>query len=200
MMRQTLLATAVLFAMTAYAINENAEGFESTDYLEIGKLIFPERAEVLTGFFESFRSDKEGFLKRNEELIDSYGFERMTEFHLLYVIGDTEELLGFIDWRGEENERELEEFVDGQLGAGIVAWSATNKLRSSSKDIDQNDGTFIIKLFKSIDNDLREVGKTLLFFDMGSDSYSFTIVSVEAYDKVRSMAHGQFMAASELKE
>ena len=179
----------------------DASTLGTVDYLQIGKLIYPEDEKEIGELFESFRSNQQRFLRRNKKLLEYYGFNELNdEFSLLFFYGEYKELLKSIDWRGEEDENEVEVFIEKRLPQTKIDWSHTNRLREEYKDSDQHDGSFIIKLFKSVDMDIRHTGQRLLFFDTGSDFYAFIVLSAANVDKVNSIAPRQFMKASDLKE
>ncbi|MCF8278310.1 MAG: hypothetical protein K9J17_16400 [Flavobacteriales bacterium] len=179
----------------------DASTLGNVDYLQIGKLMYTEDEKEIEELFENFRSDQKRFLRRNKKLLEYYGFNELKdEFNLLFLYGEYKELLKSIDWRGEEGEKEVEDFIEKRLPQTKIDWSITNGLREEYKDSVQHDGTFIIKLFKAVDMDVRNSGHGLLFFDTGSDFYAFIVLSAANADKVNSIAPRQFMKASDLKE
>ncbi len=98
-----------------------------------------------------------------------------------------------IDWQGEENEGEIETFMDENLQIK-TEWKSVNDLRKTADEEKQRDGKFIIDLLKTFDKDLATLNKKLIFFDHGWDAYVFTVVDKTSYeaitDKFAPLFHG----------
>lgn len=173
---------AVMYAIEKW--DENHKKRKKTDLFEPGKLIFQSFEEEFVNFYQCFLMGKKAFAKEYQALLKEQGYSDpidMEPVEVLYVFAQSKESAYMIDWRGED-EGEIQEFVEGYLKQKIV-WDKTEKLRAKS-GVDQHDGEFIIPLFKAIDKDLQTIDQRLLFFDLGSDAYFFTVIDAERFKKV----------------
>lgn len=186
--------TFVLFAVFNL-YKKKKKVFGSVDFLEVGKLLYTKHPDDYGEYINHFRSDRKGFIEEYEDLIDEYDFEKITEFDAFRLFGDDKEYFSYIDWKGEENDREAESFIEKKLESVKIEWKLTDKLREQNTN--QRDGTFIIKLFKAADADLRESGYALLFPVIDADGYSFKAVSLDTFEKVKSFAPRYFKGAAE---
>ena len=156
----------------------------AADYLRAGELLFADQREGFTEFYQSYLRRKK---KEEDEPMDA-----LNEF------ADGRNLLGVTDWRGEENEGEVEEFIEQLLGQKIV-WTHTALLRSEVPLDEQRDGGFIVDLFKAMDKDLKAIDRRLLFLGL-SDTYEYMVVPVRVLEDVRKMKLSGLRGAGELRK
>ena len=168
----------------------------STDLLETGQLLFPELKTDFEFFFNSFLNDKKTFLGDNQELLENYDnfeLDKLKPIEVIYIFGDCKEKLWMTDWRGEENEKEIENFLEDKLKIK-TDWRNVNEIRKGVDEKRQRDGKFIIDLLKTIDKDLETLNKRLIFLDLGWDAYVYTVVDQVSYktitDKFGTLFHG----------
>lgn len=173
---------------------------KTSDFQEIGSLIFPSEKGAFETFFQDFLTNKSMFLDEHVDLIEEYGFDNPNALQITYMFGDSRELIGYVDWRGEENENEVEDFIKAQMSGKEVDWNHTKKLRESHAGEDQRDGSFIIDLFKAIDKDLMGAERQLLFFDLGFDAYVFSSVPKMTFAQVIEKAPNSFHGTDRLKK
>jgi hypothetical protein len=200
---KTIIIFAVIFLVIgAFTLAKKKIGLtgNNTDFLEIGQLIYPSQKDEFRAYFSTFIENKSDFINENVDLIDEYGFDNVNALEATYLFGDNRGLLGYIDWRGEENENEVEEFIEDQIGQTDFNWDNSKKLRQLSTSKNQRDGEFVIDLFKAVDKDLKADNKQLLFFDLGFDSYVFIATSKQIFDSVREKAPSSFHGTEKLKK
>ncbi len=166
------------------------------ELLEFGQLLFPIHKNEFQNFFNSFISDKKRFLTENEELLknyDNFELDKLKAIEAIYVFGDSKEQLWLTDWRGEENEREIENFLENKLQIK-ADWTNLNKLKSGVDQEKQRDGKFIIDVLKTVDKDLELMNKRIIFLDLGWDAYVYTVVDQSSFktisDKFGKLIHG----------
>jgi hypothetical protein len=161
------------------------------ELIEIGQYLFADFYTDFATFFNSFLNDKKTFLVENKELLeeyvlpeskyaDNFELDKLKAIEVVYIFGDSKQKLNLIDWRGEENEREIEIFLEDKLRIK-TDWKNVNELREGVIEEKQRDGKFIIDLFITIDKDLEPLNKRMIFFELGWDSYVFTVVDQTSY-------------------
>ena len=200
---KTIIIFVVIFLVAgAFTLAKKKIGLagSNTDFLEIGQLIYPNHKDEFRAYFSTFIENKSDFINENEDLIDEYGFDNVNALEATYLFGDNRGLLGYIDWRGEENENEVEGFIEDQIGQTNFNWDNSKKLRQSSTSINQRDGEFVIDLFKAVDKDLKADNKQLIFFDLGFDAYVFIATSKEIFDSVSEKEPSSFHGTEKLKK
>ncbi|NMM47697.1 DUF6630 family protein [Marinigracilibium pacificum] len=181
-----------------YAQKKSESTNNKYDLLEIGQLIYLDYKEEFRAYLIPFLDNKAEFIEENEDLIDEYGFEEINVLEAIYMFGDYRGLLGYIDWRGEENENEVEEYVEKQLGVENYNWINTQKLRQSVDYENLRDGEFIIELFKAIDKDLKAENKQLLFFNLDIDAYVFIATTNDNFNTICKIEPNSFYRSNKL--
>ena len=173
----------------------------SSELLEAGQLLFPNKKIQFESFFNSYSTDKEKFLSDNEDLLaeyDNFDLNKIKSIEIIYIFGDSNNQLFLTDWRGEETEREIENFMKNNLQIKSD-WLNVNKLRIGISEEKQRDGKFIIELFKTIDKDLATMNKKLIFMDLGWDSYVYTVVDEVSYKTLIEKFGTHFHGTEKLK-
>jgi len=161
-----------------------------------GHHLFPDFATEFVTFFNEYQNNKKRFISSNKSLLvgyDNFELEQLKPIEVLYIFGDSKQKVTITDWRGEENEREIEHFLENKLQIKAL-WSNTNELRKAIDEKKQNNPEFVIALLKTIDKDLQPLKKRIIFFDLGWDSYVYTGVSQASYkmltEKFGNFFHG----------
>lgn len=193
-----ILTLIILFVIQAFRTKK----VNSPSFLDLGQLLFPNNKEAFDTFYNLFLSDKKTFLSRNNELLedyDNFDLEKLEPLEVLYIFGDSKELIYMTDWRGEENEREIEAFID-KLGTQKHTWTNTEKLRSSTDEDEQRNGKFIIELFKAVDKDLQAIDQRLIFLNLSWDAYVYTTISSKTFEEIVSKSSGKFHGVDKLKK
>ncbi|MCH7403921.1 hypothetical protein ACFOUP_04510 [Belliella kenyensis] len=156
------------------------------ELIDIGALLFPEVKTYFETFFNTFLNDNKRFLTENEELLEDYDnlqLDKLTPIEVIYIFGDSKEKLWMTDWRGEENEREIENFLEDNLQIK-TDWKNVNEIRKGFDEEKQSDGKFIIDLLKTIDRDLESINKRLIFLDLGWDAYVYTAIDQVSFETI----------------
>lgn len=166
------------------------------ELIEIGQLLFSDFYIEYENLVNSYHKDKNEFISENKDLISNYGnfkFERLKPIELVYIFGDSKEKLWTTDWRGEENLREIENFLENKLQLKIE-WKNVNEIRNGVNEQRQRDGEFMINFLKTIDKDLETLKKRLIFLDLSWDAYVYTVIDQASYetvtDKFGTLFHG----------
>jgi hypothetical protein len=174
---------------------------KESSFSEIGRLLYPDHVAAFDTIFNAYLTDTKKFVRENEELLEEYDFDdgEIKAIELLYIFGDMKEKVSMTDWRGEENSKEVEEFIERMMLVKPV-WTNTNQLRANSKEDDERDGDFIIDLFKAIDKDLNVLDKKLIFYQLGWDAYVYTVVDSKTFKDIIAKAPGSFVGSAKLKK
>ena len=177
-----LLIPIAFIALYISLAKEKREGNKKrTDCLEAGKLIFAGYPNEFAEYYQQCMAGK----KKKDPI------EVLCEF------ADARAQIQVIDWRGEDNEGEIEEFIEALLKRK-VDWPNTSVLRAGSTMDEEEEGEFIVDLFKAIDKDLKKAGQRLLFLGLG-DSYEYTVVDAKAFGVIRKMKMSELRGAGDLK-
>lgn len=180
----TIIDLIIAFAFM-YFVEKHFDKLEKINkpaFLEVGKILFQKHENEFIAFYNSYLKEKNSTNRPIDILIE---FAELKEIGLL------------IDWRGEENEFEIQEFISQQIKKQI-SWNNADLLRAKHGDKDLNDGDFVIKLFKSIDKDLNPHELKLLFLDSGGDSYYLMIVKNYIYQEVIDKKLNDFHGSNKL--
>ena len=178
--------------------NNSKLSVKATDkeLIDIGAMLFPKLKTDFETFINTFLKDKKRFIIENEELLEDYeNFEldKLNPIEVIYIFGDSKGKLLMTDWRGEENEREIENFLEYQLQIK-TDWKNVTDIRKGLEEEKQRDGVFIIDLLKTIDKDLETLSKRLIFLNLGWDAYVYTVIDQVSYknitDKFGTLFHG----------
>ncbi|MBK6475178.1 MAG: hypothetical protein IPF95_10790 [Flavobacteriales bacterium] len=136
-------------------------------YFDIGKIIFSQYKAEFEAYYTYYLNNQ----TRKFRPIDA-----------LAAFADNKGLSLVIDWRGEENEGEIEEFINSKVDT--LRWPNTVELREQYLGRETRDGKFIIRLFKALEKDLKQLNHQLLFFDLGGDSYVFIITDATTFKNI----------------
>ena len=174
--------TMMVAAFVYEVIKRKRKSRKSTELLTLGAKVFPDFEDEFTNFYSLYLKDTKKFVAQNLERLTDFKSPKPIE--VAYVFATSKNLVQLIDWKGEENEGEIEAFIDGLLKEKL-SWEESLQLRKSIDPDEQRDGQFIVDLFRSIDKDLRKIKQRLLFFDLGSDSYAYTVVSLKNFGQIK---------------
>jgi hypothetical protein len=151
-----------------------------TQYLELGKLLFKKYTTDFEVIYNAYLHAENKNLKPIEVLQD---------------FADNKGISLTIDWKGEENEGEIQDFISSHINKKI-SWTNTNKLKENKTVISED--KFIIRLFKTIDEDLKEINNRLLFFDLVTDSYIFTVTDTTTFKAITKIDNKYFHGSEKL--
>jgi hypothetical protein len=166
------------------------------ELIDIGHYLFYEFFSEYKTFINSYLKDKKAFFSENKDLLsnyDNFEMDKLRPLEAIYIFGDSKQKLYFTDWRGEENHREIEDFLEDNLQLNND-WRNVNELRKGVEEVKQKDEEFTIELLKTIDKDLEALNKRLVFLDLDWDGYVYTVVDQITYktitDKFGTLFHG----------
>lgn len=182
-----LIALTVLLGITRLKKlrkMEMTEFVEKARLLELGKLVYSSEVAEYELFFKAYITDEEKFSIEHLALMEENGIDELEPLDVCYLFGCHKDLVGYIDWKGEENMGEVEALIENQIKEIKIKWSMVKKFRELNFNRDQRDGNYIIDLFKEADKDLALLELQLLFFDLGSDGYAFKVVSSSNFKKI----------------
>lgn len=172
------------------------------ELFDIGAILFPELITDFETFFNTFLKDKKRFTTKNRELLEDYGnfeLDKLNPIEVIYIFGDSKGKLLTTDWRGEENEREIENFLEDKLQIK-TDWKNVNEIRKGVDEEIQRDGKFIIDLLKTIDKDLEPLNKRLFFLDLGWDAYVYTVINQDSYKTITDKFGAHFHGTEKLRK
>ncbi len=158
-----------------------------SQYMEFGMLIFKDHINDFEVFYNAFLA--------TESNVTS---QRVLPIEVMQDFADKKGLSLMVDWRGEEDTGEIEIFINSHIDK-ILEWTNTQKLRAQHSKKETHDGRFIIKLFKAIDADLKEIHKKILFFDLGNDAYYFIVTDEAIFHTVTKIESKDFMESINYK-
>jgi len=165
------------------------------DLKQIGQLLYPDLTNDFDDFVSLYSKSKTEFIKKYKGIEPDNN--ALSELELLQLFGDINQKLGFIDWKGEEDEFEIERYLEKQIQKE-VDWTNAALLRKSIASDKQRDDKFIVKLFHAIDKDLQDINVRLIFLNMDWDAYVFLPVKQQGFNKVLELGANQFKNANEL--
>jgi len=177
--------------------NTKRKDVKEIDFLGLGKLLYADFATEFEVYYNSFLADGKQFYKKFKSIIQSDSNSNLKPIDVLRLFGDYKQLIAEMDWKGEEDENELDEFIESQIKQNIV-WTQASLLRASVEEKLQRDGKFILKLFEAIDKDLQAINKRLLFFETDFDAYALMPVEKVIYNEIIKNAAGYFQGADDL--
>jgi len=191
-----MLAFFVLLSLI-YIMRDRKKSIESDSQLEkIGMLIFPDYKDEFKKFYDLYLQDPKQFLAQKE--LQEFDLGEMRAIDVLYAFGELKSLVHLIDWRGEEDEDQIETYLENNHLKQKHTWTNTSKIRVGVSEEKQRNGKFIITLFKSIDKDLQPINQRLIFLDLGSDAYAYTIVDSNTFDEIISHSPSNFHGSNKL--
>ncbi|MCR6639840.1 MAG: hypothetical protein NVV82_12895 [Sporocytophaga sp.] len=168
-MKYIVIVILIIIAVGAIQVFRSNKGkfiINNADLIEAGQLLFPDLRTDFEAFLNLFLKDKKTFLA-NEELLDDYDnfedLDKLKAIEAIYIFGDSRQKLCLVDWRVEENEGEIERFLEENLQIK-TDWKNVNALREAGDEEKQRDGKFIIDLLKTFDKDLAPLTKRMIFF------------------------------------
>ena len=175
---------------------------ESSDFLDIGKQIFPAYREEFADFYNLYLTNKKEFLIRHSKLLkdfENFDLKNLEPIEVIYIFADAKDLVYVTDWRGQENEYEIQTFLENLINPK-PNWTATSTFRASLGEVRRKDGRSAISLFKAIDKDLLAINQRLLFFQLNWDTYVYTVVPSGKLDEIASKAPGYFHGVDKIRD
>jgi hypothetical protein len=144
--------------------------------LAAAKVVYGRMEKEFLAYYNLWLHDKTEFFRLHHDKFKSVSQpEYVTHLSIMSSFGDHPTFYLTIDWRGEENEGEIQEFCEDQIRK-TIHWRRADDLLTKTNSESQRDGKFILQLFTAIDLDLQDEGYRLVFKETNSDSYQFTLL------------------------
>ena len=166
------------------------------NFLYIGELLFANCKNEFKEFYNLYLTDKKQFNTKYSVNLQANNSD-CKPIEIVYAFGNYKQKIGFIDWKGEENRNEVEEFIERNVDKSLI-WKNAISLRASVQESKQDDGIFIKKLFHAIDKDLQSTNYRLLFFDMGDDAYVYIPTTTTIFKQILENAPNDFQSVDDL--
>ena len=182
-----LVGSSLIYLVRFEIKSKKALTRNKSQYLELGKLLFKNYTNDFEVFYNSYLQGENEVISKSLRPIET--LQKFTEKKGLSLI---------IDWKGEENEGEIEEFINSRIEK-TISWKNTTKLREYNTCDVTRDSKFIIRLFKTIDKDLEEIKKKLLFFELGTDTFIFTVTDTTTFRKIIKIESKDFYGTEKLR-
>ncbi|WP_027003529.1 DUF6630 family protein [Hugenholtzia roseola] len=186
---------------TKNTVKSKKNKINKNELLEIGKYLFFEYFEEYKEFIDDYDKDARQFVLKNKIILSKYdnlNLEKLSFIELIYIFGNSKNKLLVTDWRGEENEYEIENFLEEQLEREIE-WKQANEVRAKIKQDKQKEGEFATSLLKAIDKDLETQNKKLLFIELYSDSFVYTVIDHNSHQALTNKFPTHFHGSERLK-
>jgi len=145
---------------------------------QIGKVLFESKQLRFEEYTKTYKTNKHNFDMIYGEDVSGVGKpEKMSLLDFILLFGDHEDEILTIDWRGEENEEEIQSWCEEKLGYN-VDWYLVKQLKAKSIKVS------IEKLIQAINNDLNKINSNLIVFDSANDSFELAVISTENLNKL----------------
>jgi len=170
----------------------------SGTFLDAAAYILGSYADEFKGFYRLYMSHKKTFLTQNDSFLNSHNnfdANNLEPIELLYLFASSKNLVFITDWKGEENEHEIEIFLETLVPKPV--WKNSSDVRNKS-DKPKGDN-YTVRLLKSIDKDLRAIDRCLIFFDLSWDAYVYTCIDTKACESAVGKAPDVFYNAKKLR-
>ena len=181
-----ILTIIIIATIRTFRKKKGSTATYNSDLIDAGPLLFPDRKQEFQAFYSLFLQDRNAFIGKNAELLaryDNFELDKLKPIEILYIFADSNHRVCFTDWRGEENEREIERFLEDNLRVK-ADWKNADEVRKGVDEEGQRDGKFIIDLLRATDKDLEPLNKKLLFFDLSWDAYVYTVVDETSFRRI----------------
>ncbi len=185
---QIIVSIILIIASLVYLIRDKQkQGKDKSEFLQIGKLLFQDYLDEFESYFNLYLHEKEEFIRRYSVMLlknnEDAKLKDISPLEVIYAFADNKGIVHITDWRGEENENEIQDFIDRRVSSKPT-WTNVDILRRGVDAEKQRDDKFIIHLLKGIDKDLIELNKKLVFFNLGWDAYVYTVVDLVAFKAI----------------
>lgn len=201
---RTILIAAIIFIILLVIIRIRSRKVRSAantlSLREVGMLLYSSRRVEFLDYFDLYLTDAAQFaVKYADPLKRHYGEvpHLPDETDVFYIFSTIVQASYVVDWRGEEDENEVEAFVESRIGQKLP-WQAVRQLRGTVPE-NTRDGRFIIDLFTAMDQDLQQIDMGLLFFDTGGDSYVLHVTDRVMLQRLSTDAPSYFHGVEKLR-
>lgn len=145
--------------------------FDINKTIQIGKLLFESKRTRFEEYVNTYKTNKHNF---KMIYVDDFSgiddIKEMTSLDFILLFGDYADEILTIDWRGEENEGEIQKWCEEKLGHP-VNWTQVENFRK------EENNTSIESLIKTINSDLNQINYSLIVFDSANDSFELAVIS-----------------------
>lgn len=185
-MKLYMIVAGIIILILFEIIKRRKNKFNEKQAKELGKLLFADKGAQFEKYVSLYANDKTAFKMTYGEVFDDWGIE-LKDIKLIDLIisfGEMEEKILIIDWRGEENEGEIQAFCEKILGRSII-WDSVKELKDASRNNAH-------QLLENINKDLSKINHQLIFMNTSNDSYELTVVSKENLLAIKKNGKGLF--------
>jgi hypothetical protein len=151
---------------------------------EAARIILREKFDEFTRAHDAFLNDRDS-IGGDKELSRLVGDGEMAEpDDFLWAFAVTRRCVGWIDWKGEDEEGQLTQFVDERmqsLGKTKLNWKFLDDFENSIDLNKLGSGDYIAKKFTCIDSELRKNGTLLAMLQRGDDQYYPFLAFIEEF-------------------
>jgi len=167
---------------------------ESIAQLLLGEKVAIEFGIVLKEFNETTDIKKfyhlEHIKKYTQHLsLDEWGDEdELNSAEILYAFAKENKVTEFIDWSGEEDDKQLEMIISNQLKNKNIVDFKWNFLDVFEEKLDWDKlekGDYIIKKFIEIDKQLQKINYRIIFLTLSWAGYIPFIVNHEEFERAK---------------
>lgn len=156
---------------------------------DVARVVLREKFDEFTRTYEAFLADSESIADDRElsRLVETEEDEAAEPDDFLWAFAVTRQCIGWIDWKGEEEEGQLKRFVDERMQSLSRMKLDWNFLDEFEKRIDfekLRSGDYLTKKFTCIDQELRKQGFLLAMLQRGDDQYHPFIASLEEFKPI----------------
>lgn len=155
----------------------------------VAKVVLRDKYTEFTRTYEAFLNDSDS-IADDEELSRILAVdegESVEPDDFLWAFAASRQCIGWIDWRGEDEEGELTRFVDEQmesLGRTQLDWKFLEDFEKSLNLNELGAGDYIVKKFTAVDQELRKKGVLLAMLQRGDDQYYPFLSSIEDFASI----------------
>ncbi|MCR8558984.1 hypothetical protein KXD93_15105 [Mucilaginibacter sp. BJC16-A38] len=181
----TMMVTALVYDL----VIKKRKSTEQQDFLNETEHLLGDSYAEFIAFKNLYARNLKAFRIQNDELIKSnnqFDFKDLKPIEILYLFASSKNLVYMTDWKGEENEYEIEAFLETLLKKPV--WKNAAAFRNNLSNKKLRDEQFIIGLLKSLDKDLQTIDQRLIFLDLGWDAYVYMCINTKAYNQVMNKA------------
>ena len=120
------------------------------------------------------------------EFVESLEEEELGINDILFWYLEKNDILLQLDWSGEDNDGQIEDFVNKNLKEryNINESIDTKEVYEYFDNVELKRGQHLIVMFKYINEVLNKLGFNIVIFDIRTDSYLLTFVEKKLYDKI----------------
>jgi len=157
----------VIIASFAYDLrNKKLQSNKNNQFLDNAKKILGYYSLEFDEFYHLYFDNSKNFFLENKKLLeenDNFDLKKLKPIEILYLFLHSRKLVNVTDWKGEENDFEIETFIE--TFTKNINWKNTTTFRNANNK-GLKDSNFVPDLLKVIDKDLSNINYRLVFLDL----------------------------------